>query len=107
MLLLWATAGLHRRMFPAFTVAVRGLEMDQKYLMEFHCNPSDNKRYKYVNSNWAQAGKAESHAEDLLRYIHPDSPAKGSTWVHNKICFKKVKLTNNKAARKGQVSKNY
>lgn len=89
-------------MFPSFVVSVNGLQIDQKYTMTFQCNTADNKRYKFVNSNWAVAGKAESHNNELLSYVHPDSPAYGRHWLHNKIQFKKLKLTNNKS-RKGQV----
>ena len=91
-------------MFPTFSVSVYGLQMDQKYSMTFRCNPADNKRYKFVNTNWIVAGKAESHINELLSHTHPDSPAFGKHWLHNKVHFKKVKLTNNKNSRKGQVS---
>ena len=89
-------------MFPSFVVSTNDLQPDQKYTMTFRCNSADSKRYKFVNSKWEVAGKADSHISDLLSYIHPDSPAHGKHWLHNKIQFKKVKLTNNKS-RKGQV----
>ena len=92
-------------MFPSFSVAASGLEMDQKYVMKMICNTCDEKRYKYINSKWTVCGKAESHIEDLLSYTHTDSPASGKQWMLNKVCFKKVKLTNNRSAPKGQVSK--
>ena len=91
-------------MFPTFSASVCGLQMDQKYTMTFRCNPADNKRYKFVNTSWVVAGKGESHIDDLLAHVHPDSPALGKHWLHNKVHFKKVKLTNNKNTRKGQVN---
>lgn len=93
-----------RRMFPTFSASICGLQMDQKYTMTFRCNPADNKRYKFVNTSWVVAGKGESHIDELLSHVHPDSPAMGKHWLHNKVHFKKVKLTNNKNTRKGQVS---
>uniref|UniRef100_A0A1X7UNF7 T-box domain-containing protein n=1 Tax=Amphimedon queenslandica TaxID=400682 RepID=A0A1X7UNF7_AMPQE len=95
-----------RRMFPTFSASICGLQMDQKYTMTFRCNPADNKRYKFVNTSWVVAGKGESHIDDLLAHVHPDSPALGKHWLHNKVHFKKVKLTNNKNTRKGQIALN-
>jgi hypothetical protein len=95
-----------RRMFPTFSVSVYGLQADQKYNMTFRCTPADNKRYKFVNTNWVVAGKAESHIDELLSHLHPDSPAFGKHWLHNKVHFKKVKLTNNKNSKKGQIALN-
>lgn len=90
-------------MFPAFTVSVSGLQADQKYIMTFTCTPANDKRYKYVSNKWVVAGKGESHVEDLLKYVHPESPASGKHWMNNKLSFKKVKLTNNKTNKKGNV----
>ena len=66
---------------------------------------SDDKRYKYVNSKWAISGKAESHIDEFLSYKHPDSGSTGKSWTYNKVSFKKVKLTNSKTPKKGQVGK--
>lgn len=36
------------------------------------------------------------------RYIHPDSPASGETWMRQVISFDKLKLTNNELDDQGQ-----
>lgn len=94
-------------MFPAFTVSITGLNPDQKYNIAFQCASSENKRYKYLNAKWVAAGKSDAHMEELLKYLHPDSPASGKHWMNNKISFKKVKLTNNKSNKKGHVGFNF
>ena len=38
-------------------------------------------------------------------YLHPDSPNSGAHWMKQDIVFSKLKLTNNKNAESGQVSK--
>ena len=91
-------------MFPAFSVSVTGLQVDQKYVMTFTCLPANDKRYKYVSNKWVVAGKGESHIDELLKYVHLDSPASGRHWMSNKLSFKKVKLTNSKTSKKGNVS---
>ena len=90
-------------MFPAFTVSITGLIPDQKYSIYFQCTTAENKRYKYLNAKWVAAGKSDAHMEELLKYLHPDSPASGKHWMNNKVSFKKVKLTNNKSNKKGHV----
>ncbi len=93
---------IFRRMFPSFCLSAIGLNMDVKYAMKLVFK-SDDKRYKYVNSKWAMSGKAESHIDEFLSYKHPDSNSTGKSWTYNKISFKKVKLTNSKTPKKGQV----
>ena len=84
-------------MFPGIVTSILGLEMDSKYIISLEVNPSDNHRYKYINGKWVVVGKAESHCEEMLKYIHPDSPASGRHWTSSKVSFKKIKVTNNKS----------
>lgn len=91
-------------MFPGIVVSVSGLEPDAKYCINLEVNPADNHRYKFLNSKWVVVGKAEAHSENVLNYIHPDSPASGRHWMANKVSFKKIKVTNNKNSKRGQVS---
>ena len=65
---------------------------------------STNCRYKYINTKWVNIGKAEAHCEEMLKYIHPESPSTGKHWMASKISFKKIKVTNNKNHKKGLVS---
>ena len=90
-------------MFPCFCVSVSGLKPDLKYAMKLVFK-SDEKRYKYINSKWTIAGKAESHVDEFLSYKHTDSGSSGKSWMTNKVSFKKLKLTNSKNPKKGQVS---
>ncbi len=91
-------------MFPGLVVCVSGLESDSKYTFAMEINPADNGRYKYLNSKWVVVGKSDSHCEEMLKYVHPDSPASGRHWMANKVSFKKIKVTNNRSNRRGHVS---
>lgn len=91
-------------MFPGIVVSVGGLDPEFKYSIALEFNPVDNARYKYINTKWVNIGKAEGHCEDLLNYMHPESPATGKHWMSSKISFKKIKVTNNKNHKRGQVS---
>ena len=92
-------------MFPGIVTSIVGLEPESKYIVSLEVNPADNHRYKYINAKWVVVGKAESHCEDMLRYVHPDSPATGRHWTSSKVSFKKIKVTNNKnkASKRGPV----
>ena len=92
-------------MFPGIVTSIVGLDPDAKYIISMEVNPSDNHRYKYINGKWVVVGKADSHCEELLKYIHPDSPATGRHWTSSKVSFKKIKVTNNKnkSNKRGQV----
>ncbi len=91
-------------MFPGIVISVSGLDPDSKYNFALEVNPADTNRYKYLNVKWVVVGKSDSHCEDQLRYVHPDSPASGRHWMANKVSFKKIKVTNNKSNRRGHVS---
>jgi hypothetical protein len=63
--------------------------------------PADDCRYKFHNSRWMIAGKADP--EMLKRmYIHPDSPATGEHWMSEVVSFHK--LMNNIQDKHGYVS---
>lgn len=92
-----------RRMFPAFKVKVSGLEKRSKYILLLDIVPADDCRYKFHNSKWMVAGKADPEMPKRM-YIHPDSPACGEQWMSKVISFHKLKLTNNIQDKHGFVS---
>lgn len=91
-------------MFPGIVISVTGLEPESKYSLMMEVNPADNHRYKFLTSKWVVVGKADAHSEELLRYPHPDGVASGKHWMSNKVSFKKLKVTNSKSVKKGQVN---
>ena len=93
-----------RRMFPGIMVSLVGLEADSKYTIAMEFNLADNHRYKFLNSKWTVVGKADAHSEEMMKYIHPDSPSSGKHWMASKISFKKIKVTNNRNNKHGNVS---
>ena len=65
---------------------------------------ADDCRYKFHNSRWMVAGKADPELPKRM-FIHPDSPATGEHWMNkNGVSFHKIKLTNNIADPNGHVS---
>ncbi|XP_063207308.1 T-box transcription factor TBX3 isoform X2 [Chroicocephalus ridibundus] len=57
-------------------------------------------RYKFHNSRWMVAGKADPEMPKRM-YIHPDSPATGEQWMSKVVTFHKLKLTNNISDKHG------
>ena len=94
---------LGRRTFPGIVVSITGLEMEAKYSITMEVSPPDNHRYKFLDNKWVVVGKADAHSEELAKYAHPDGTATGKHWMANKVSFKKLKVTNNKNCKKGQV----
>lgn len=90
-------------MFPAFKVKVSGLEKRAKYILLMDVIPADDCRYKFHNSKWMVAGKADPEMPKRM-YIHPDSPATGEQWMSKNVSFHKLKLTNNIQDKHGFVS---
>lgn len=90
-------------MFPAFKVKVSGLDKRAKYILLMDIVPADDCRYKFHNSRWMVAGKADPEMPKRM-YIHPDSPATGEQWMSKVISFHKLKLTNNIQDKHGFVS---
>ncbi|XP_070839268.1 T-box transcription factor TBX2b-like [Chaetodon trifascialis] len=83
-----------RRMFPPFKVRVDGLDETAKYILLMDIVAVDDCRYKFHNSRWMVAGKADPEMPKRM-YIHPDSPSKGEQWMSKPVAFHKLKLTNN------------
>ena len=91
-------------MFPSFKVNITGLNKNAKYVMMMDIVPADDCRYKFHNSKWVVAGKADPEMPKQF-FIHPDSPASGEHWMgKNGVSFHKMKLTNNIADPHGHVS---
>ncbi|KAL6436092.1 hypothetical protein ACFW04_005711 [Cataglyphis niger] len=83
-----------RRMFPAYKVRVFGLDKQASYILLMDIVASDECRYKFHNSRWMVAGKADPEMPKRM-YIHPDSPSSGEQWMQKVVSFHKLKLTNN------------
>ncbi|KAM4544781.1 T-box transcription factor TBX2b-like [Odontesthes bonariensis] len=89
-----------RRMFPPFKVCVEGLDETAKYILLMDIVAVDDCRYKFHNSRWMVAGKADPEMPKRM-YIHPDSPSKGEQWMSKPVAFHKLKLTNNISDKHG------
>lgn len=85
-------------------MSVSGLNAEQKYCFSLEMVPMDSHRYKYLNSKWIQVGKADVHCTEKMKHEHPDNANTGKFWMRQKVSFKKVKLTNNKANKHNHVS---
>ncbi|XP_015593436.1 optomotor-blind protein isoform X2 [Cephus cinctus] len=92
-----------RRMFPAYKVRVSGLDRQASYILLMDIVASDECRYKFHNSRWMVAGKADPEMPKRM-YIHPDSPSSGEQWMQKVVSFHKLKLTNNISDKHGFVS---
>lgn len=97
---------LCRRMFPPFKVRCTGLDKKAKYILLMDIVAADDCRYKFHNSRWMVAGKADPEMPKRM-YIHPDSPATGEQWMSKVVNFHKLKLTNNISDKHGFVSVRY
>uniref|UniRef100_A0A1I7YMR6 T-box domain-containing protein n=1 Tax=Steinernema glaseri TaxID=37863 RepID=A0A1I7YMR6_9BILA len=89
-----------RRIFPAFKVKVSGLDRKAKYFFIMDIIPADDQRYKFHNSRWITAGKADPEMPKKI-YFHPESPATGEHWMQKGANFQKMKLTNNMSDKHG------
>ncbi|XP_062844745.1 T-box transcription factor TBX3a isoform X2 [Trichomycterus rosablanca] len=89
-----------RRMFPPFKVRCTGLDKKAKYILLMDIVAADDCRYKFHNSRWMVAGKADPEMPKRM-YIHPDSPASGEQWMSKVVNFHKLKLTNNISDKHG------
>src|SRR6218665_3548040 len=90
-------------MFPSYRIRVSGLDKKAKYIMLMDIVAADDCRYKFHNSRWVMAGKADPEMPKRM-YIHPDSPSTGEQWMQKVVSFHKLKLTNNIADKHGFVS---
>ncbi|XP_077865594.1 T-box 2/3 isoform X1 [Saccoglossus kowalevskii] len=89
-----------RRMFPSYKVRVSGLDKKAKYILLMDIVAADDCRYKFHNSRWMVAGKADPEMPKRM-YIHPDSPCTGEQWMQKVVSFHKLKLTNNISDKHG------
>lgn len=92
-------------MFPAYKMRVSGLDKRAKYILLMDVVAVDDCRYKFHNSRWMVAGKADPEMPKRM-YIHPDSPSTGEQWMQKVVSFHKLKLTNNISDKHGFVSSN-
>lgn len=90
-------------MFPPFKVKVSGLDKNAKYILLMDIMAVDDCRYKFHNSRWMVAGKADPEMPKRM-YIHPESPSTGEQWMSKVVSFHKLKLTNNISDKHGFVS---
>ena len=86
---------LYRRMFPSLVMNISGLDPDAIYSLTLEVLPVDNRRYKFIQTEWVPVGRVEKK-QHYREYSHPESPNTGSYWMDNPVAFKLVKLTNNK-----------
>ena len=91
-------------MFPQMKFKLSGLDQKAKYILLLDVVAADDFRYKFHNSSWVVAGKADPEMPKRM-YIHPDSPATGEQWMQKVVSFHKLKLTNNLSDKHGYVSK--
>ncbi|KAL3090265.1 hypothetical protein niasHS_006717 [Heterodera schachtii] len=87
-----------RRIFPAIKVKLSGLDKKANYYVIMDIAPWDANRWKFHNSRWTVAGKADPEGTKPL-HIHPDSPASGEHWMSKGASFHRVKVTNNMTNR--------
>ncbi|OCU01647.1 hypothetical protein XELAEV_18007438mg [Xenopus laevis] len=81
-------------------VRCSGLDKKAKYILLMDIVAADDCRYKFHNSRWMVAGKADPEMPKRM-YIHPDSPATGEQWMSKIVTFHKLKLTNNISDKHG------
>ncbi|XP_069557570.1 T-box transcription factor TBX3-like [Brachyistius frenatus] len=89
-----------RRMFPPLKTTCTGMDRKAKYILLMDIVAADDCRYKFHNSRWMVAGKADPEMPKRM-YIHPDSPATGEQWMSKVVNFHKLKLTNNISDKHG------
>ncbi|KAK9523120.1 hypothetical protein VZT92_019539 [Zoarces viviparus] len=89
-----------RRMFPPLRTRCAGMDRKAKYVVLMDIVAADECRYKFHNSRWMVAGKADPEMPKRM-YIHPDSPATGEHWMSKVVNFHKLKLTNNMSDKHG------
>lgn len=89
-----------RQMFPQMKFRLTGLDQKAKYILLLDIVAADDCRYKFHNSRWMVAGKADPEMPKRM-YIHPDSPATGEHWMQKVVSFHKLKLTNNISDKHG------
>ncbi|KAK5931879.1 hypothetical protein CgunFtcFv8_003635 [Champsocephalus gunnari] len=89
-----------RRMFPPLKARCTGMDRAARYVVLMDIVAADDCRFKFHNSRWMVAGKADPEMPKRM-YIHPDSPATGEQWMSKVVNFHKLKLTNNISDKHG------
>ncbi|CAB1457388.1 unnamed protein product [Pleuronectes platessa] len=89
-----------RRMFPPLRTRCVGMDRKAKYILLMDIVAADDCRYKFHDSRWMVAGKADPEMPKRM-YLHPDSPATGEQWMSKVVNFHKLKLTNNMSDKHG------
>ena len=82
------------------------MERKAKYILLMDIVAADDCRYKFQNSRWMVAGKADPEMPKRM-YIPPESPATGEQWMSKVVNFHKLKLTNNISDKHGFVSSDF
>ena len=83
-------------MFPPVGVIIKGLDPDALYSVVIDILPADDRRYKFMQTEWVPVGKIDKKST-YREYVHPESPNTGAHWMDKPVFFKFIKLTNNKA----------
>ncbi|KAL9973497.1 hypothetical protein ACROYT_G019965 [Oculina patagonica] len=93
-----------RRMFPTVRVSFTNLDPDASYDVLLDIVPVDSKRhrYSYSDSAWFVAGEADA-VPPKVTCVHPDSPFTGRQLQGQVLSFEKVKLTNNRDDKRGNI----
>lgn len=92
-------------MFPTVRVSFVDLDPDASYAVVLDIVPLDTKRhrYSYSDSAWFVAGEADA-VPPKVTCVHPDSPFTAQQLQRQVLSFEKVKLTNNRDDKRGNVS---
>lgn len=92
-------------MFPTVRVSFTNIDPDASYAVLMDIVPLDTKRhrYSYSDSAWFVAGEADA-VPPKVTCTHPDSPFTGRQLHGQVLSFEKVKLTNNRDDKRGNVS---
>lgn len=93
-----------RRMFPTLRASFADLEPEATYSVMLDIVPLDTKRhrYSYSDSAWFVAGEGDV-APPKVTCVHPDSPFTGAQLLRQVLSFEKVKLTNNRDDKRGNI----
>ncbi|KAJ7327745.1 T-box transcription factor tbx20 [Desmophyllum pertusum] len=93
-----------RRMFPTVRVSFVDLDPDASYAVVLDIVPLDTKRhrYSYSDSAWFVAGEADA-VPPKVTCVHPDSPFTAQQLQRQVLSFEKVKLTNNRDDKRGNI----
>ena len=77
-------------------LSIKGLHPTAVYSIYLDIVPTDDRRYKFMQTEWVAVGKADKKFV-YKEYPHPDCPNTGSHWMEKPVSFKMLKLTNNQS----------